>query len=130
MPVKCPCGSGLDYSDCCELLHAGLVNESVFAQSAEQLMRSRYTAYAFNLENYLLQTWHHTTRPPTLDLLHEQKVNWLGLKIIGTEAGDTQDVTGKVEFIARYKIAGKATRLHEMSRFLKEDNRWYYLDGE
>ena len=87
-------------------------------------MRSRYTAYTLELTGYLLSTWHPSTRPATLDL---QKTRWLGLTIREhTTGGDT----ATVDFIARYKVHGKAHRLHERSRFLREDGRWYYVDGD
>jgi len=91
-------------------------------------MRSRYSAYVLGLEPYLLTTWHASTRPASLDLAEEQQTRWLGLHV------KRHEVTGSdsaiVEFVARYKIAGRAYRLHETSRFLREEGRWYYLDGE
>ena len=91
-------------------------------------MRSRYCAYAMALEPYLHATWHASTRPPTLDLSTDADTRWLGLEIRRHEA--TGEDTAIVEFIARYKIGGRAHRLHEVSRFVREDGRWYYLDGE
>jgi SEC-C motif-containing protein len=93
-------------------------------------MRSRYTAYVQLDENYLLQTWHASTRPDTLRLQEQAPASWLGLKIIRTTAGGKDDHDGVVEFVARYKHNGKATRLHEISQFVKESARWYYLRGE
>jgi SEC-C motif-containing protein len=91
-------------------------------------MRSRYSAYVLGLEAYLLATWHTTTRPPALDLADERATRWLGLEIKGrTTAGEN---TATVEFVARYKVAGRAHRLHENSRFVREDGRWYYVAGE
>lgn len=93
-------------------------------------MRSRYSGYVFAREDYLLRTWHESTRPGTLDLSgNADTVNWLGLKIIRTEAGGPADQQGVVEFVARYKIGGKAHRLHETSRFIRKDGQWLYLDG-
>lgn len=123
----CPCESGKAYSACCELYHAGLTHK-VFAPNAEALMRSRYSAYVFSLEDYLLQTWHPTTRPASLDLADEIATKWLGLQIKHTENSDANNAI--VEFIARYKIGGKAERLHEISRFQKIEQQWYYLDGQ
>jgi SEC-C motif-containing protein len=91
-------------------------------------MRSRYTAYVFGDEAYLLRTWHASTRPAKLDLVHAP-VKWLGLTIVRTEAGGAPDQEGLVEFIARCKPAGRAQRLHEASRFRKESGRWFYVDG-
>ena len=91
-------------------------------------MRSRYCAYAMALEPYLQTTWHASTRPPMLDLSADQDTRWLGLEIRRYEA--TGADTAIVEFVARYKIGGRAHRLHEVSRFVLENGRWYYLDGE
>ena len=94
-------------------------------------MRSRYTAYVLGLEDYLLQTWHPDTRPAILDsgldLVGEVQTKWLGLQIKQFVALSASCAT--VEFVARYKIAGKAERLHENSQFRKINQRWYYLDG-
>lgn len=92
-------------------------------------MRSRYTAYALGHEEYLLRTWHASTRPERLGLADTPPVRWLGLVILKTSGGDRQDTDGLVEFVARYKPAGRAGRLHEISRFCKEDGRWYYIEG-
>jgi SEC-C motif-containing protein len=96
------------------------------AASAEALMRSRYSAYKLGLHDYLLQTWHASTRPQTLDL--SEPLNWLGLKVISHLNTDTQHA--QVEFIARYKLHGRAYRLHELSSFVFEQERWLYVDGE
>ena len=90
-------------------------------------MRSRYTAYVLALESYLLASWHASTRPPRIDLAAEAKIRWLGLEIKRHQA--TGPDSASVEFVARYKIAGRAQRLHEASRFVREDGRWFYLDG-
>ena len=91
-------------------------------------MRSRYCAFVRGDEPYLLATWHPATRPGRVQL--DTQARWLGLSIRATEAGGPDDMTGTVEFVARYKIDGKGTRLHEISRFEKIDGRWYYLDGQ
>jgi len=91
-------------------------------------MRSRYTAFTLQDEAYLLASWHASTRPASLDLHEAPQPKWLGLKVI---AHATQDEThATVEFVARNKLAGRAQRLHEVSRFVFEDGCWYYLDGE
>ena len=123
----CPCESGKAYSACCGLYHAGLTNH-VFAPSAEALMRSRYSAYAFALDDYFLKTWHPTTRPASLNLAEDIATKWLGLQIQRAENSDANNAI--VEFVARYKICGKAERLHEVSRFQKIDQQWFYLDGQ
>lgn len=101
-------------------------------------MRSRYSAYVLGLADYLLATWHPETRPPTMDLADGPK--WLGLTVIATRQGlqDFGQVAAltepmsfaTVEFVARYKVGGRAHRMHEISRFEQIDGRWYYLDGE
>lgn len=91
-------------------------------------MRSRYAAYVVGDAGYLLRTWHASTRPETLELVHAP-VKWLGLSILRTEAGGARDSEGTVEFIARCKPAGRAERLHETSRFRREDGQWFYVDG-
>ena len=92
------------------------------------LMRSRYSAFATGQADYLLATWHPTTRPATLPL--ELGVRWLGLKILGTDAGGEGDQEGWVTFVARAKFQGRAQRLQERSRFVREHGRWFYVDGE
>ena len=120
--LLCPCGSRKNYADCCGRYHIG---DS--APSAEALMRSRYSAFVLGLEAYLLATWQRSTRPAQLDLAAEPKMQWLGLEI------KRQQTTGAdsalVEFVARSKINGRAQRMHEVSRFVREDGRWYYVDG-
>jgi SEC-C motif-containing protein len=91
-------------------------------------MRSRYCGFVLSDEPYLLATWHPETRPGRVRL--DGKVRWLGLSIRDTEAGELDDCTGSVEFVARFKVEGKGHRLHEISRFEKVDGRWYYLDGQ
>lgn len=90
-------------------------------------MRSRYSAYVLCDEAYLLATWHADTRPANLGLDQEPRAKWLGLKIKRHE--DKGGGRAEVEFVARYKIAGRAHRLHETSRFLHEQGQWRYLDG-
>ena len=117
----CPCGRPRPYAECCGRLHAG-----VAAADAESLMRSRYCAYVLGREDYLLATWHATTRPAMLDLAHGPQPKWLGLEVMSsTESGDEAGV----EFVALCRIGGRARRLREQSRFLREQGRWYYLDG-
>ena len=90
-------------------------------------MRSRYSAFVLQLERYLLETWHPTTRPPKVAFDPQHK--WLGLKVV--DAKGTSPSTAEVEFIARYRIGGaSAARLHERSRFVHENGRWFYVDGD
>lgn len=90
-------------------------------------MRSRYSAYVLKLGDYLLATWHATTRPSELDLDADSS-KWLGLDVRRHQVLD--DCHATVEFVARYRIAGRGYRLHELSRFVREEGRWYYVDGE
>jgi SEC-C motif-containing protein len=90
-------------------------------------MRSRYSAYVLKLEDYLLATWHPETRPSELDLAADDS-KWLGLEV--KKHAQQDDTHATVEFVARYRIAGRGHRLHEISRFVREDGRWFYLDGK
>jgi SEC-C motif domain protein len=118
----CPCGSSLPLSACCGRWHAGEA-----APNAEALMRSRYTAFVLSNKNYLLASWHVSTRPPAISFDSKQK--WLGLKVVDVQTMGPD--AAEVEFIARYRIGGgSAARLHERSRFRKEQGRWYYVDGD
>lgn len=92
-------------------------------------MRSRYSAFVLNDAAYLLETWHPSTRPAALDLDRAPVDRWLGLKVLASVAGNHDDSSGTVEFVARYKLGGKAGRLHEISRFSRQDGRWFYVDG-
>jgi SEC-C motif-containing protein len=120
--VACPCGSGRALSDCCGRYHAGAP-----APDAESLMRSRYSAYVLGLEDYLRATWHPDTCPATLDLAVPPRPQWLGLAVKAHVPLDATHAT--VEFVARYKLNGRAFRLHETSRFERVDGRWLYVDG-
>lgn len=124
-PDACPCGSGLAYADCCGRLHAGAA-----ASDALCLMRSRYAAFVLGREDYLLSSWHASTRPQRLGLADESPApTWLGLKILRHEQDDADHQ--RVEFLARYRVGGgSARRLHELSRFVREQGRWFYVDGE
>lgn len=91
-------------------------------------MRSRYSAFVHENEDYLRATWHPDTRPSRVRFDSAQR--WLGLKICATQQGEPGDLCGTVEFVARFKRNGKGHRLHEVSRFTRIDDRWYYLDGD
>ncbi len=123
MPLPCPCGLPHSYEDCCGRHTSG----NAPAPTAEALMRSRYTAYTLGLEPYLLATWHPSTRPAALDLTSEPQPKWLGLQVKRHRQID--EIHAEVEFVARCKIGGRAWRLHETSRFVREEGQWYYLDG-
>ncbi|MHB1678225.1 MAG: YchJ family protein [Sulfuriferula sp.] len=92
-------------------------------------MRSRYTAFTLLDEAYLLSTWHPDTRPQILQLAQESpRSQWLGLKVIRYQLQDANHAT--VEFVARQKVAGRAYRLHEVSRFILVGGLWFYVDGD
>lgn len=122
--APCPCGHDDSYADCCGRWHTGL-EAGNHAPTPESLMRSRYSAYVAGLADYLIATWHPSTAPGELELW---PVKWLGLDVRRTE---TEGDAGVVEFVARHRdSSGRAQRLHEISRFVRMDGRWYYIDGE
>ena len=123
--TPCPCGNALAYDDCCGRYHDGAL--ALQAPTPEALMRSRYSAFVLDRTGYLLQTWHPDTRPDTLEP-NPPGLAWLGLQVRGAALQDSEH--GTVEFVARSKLGGRAHRLHETSRFVREHGRWYYLDGE
>ena len=121
----CPCSVDRSYVNCCARWHDGIA-----APDAESLMRSRYSAYVLGLADYLMATWHVSTRPATLDLAEKpgERTTWLGLSVKNHRVIDANHA--EVEFIARYRVGGgRAKRLHERSRFLSEDGCWFYVDG-
>lgn len=119
----CPCGSTLPYSRCCGEFIEGDRNPA----TAEQLMRSRYTAYVRGATAYLEQTWHRSTRPR--QITHDGAVHWNGLKILHVHAGGADDNEGTVAFVAEYSVNGTDQRINEISRFIREQGRWIYLDA-
>lgn len=125
-PTTCPCDSGLAYAACCGPLHAGAP-----AADAKALMRSRYSAYVLGDADYLLASWHAATRPAQLSLADApgQRTTWLGLKV--ESHAPTGPDTAEVSFTARLRVGGgSAQRMHEHSRFVREDGHWFYVDGE
>lgn len=126
--ASCPCGRrdarerSLPLARCC-----GPFLDGAPAPDAQALMRSRYTAYVMGREDHLRATWHPDTRPASLDL--DAGVKWLGLEV--RDAKTIDDTHAEVEFVARYRVGGRAVRLHERSRFTREaDGRWYYVAGD
>ena len=120
-PPACPCGSGAVYSDCCGPLHRG-----VPAGRAEQLMRARYAAYVLHDNAFIVASWHPTTRPAMLETEPDPQTRWLGLEV---KRHAESSETATVEFVARFKNGGRAQRLHEVSRFVREAGLWWYVDG-
>ena len=135
--AACPCG-GASFDTCCGPFLSG----AALPPTAEALMRSRYTAYTLKDEPYLLSTWHPSTCPTEPVIDEKEPIRWLGLEIKSAlrlrqrkvNLPDHPD-SDTVEFVARFKIGGRAHRLHEVSRFLREPDpaggapRWFYLDG-
>ena len=120
--APCPCGSARPYSQCCGPLHAGGA-----PPDAQSLMRSRYCAFVLCNEQYLLATWHPSTRPGSIPFNRSQK--WLGLRVVN--ASVTGNDSAEVEFIARSRVSNAAAvRHHERSRFVRENERWLYVDGD
>ena len=115
--TPCPCCSGKNLQECC----APIINNSAPAPNAEALMRSRYTAYTRHNADYLLKTWHPSTRPQSLEF--DKQIQWLRLKIV-------HNSDNTVEFIATCRVNGKAHKLHEKSRFVQEHGQWFYVDGD
>jgi SEC-C motif-containing protein len=121
----CPCGSGRDYAQCCEPFHQG---KSV-PLTAEQLMRSRYSAYKKKLATYLLETWAETTRPGQIEF--DADIQWVKLNIMHCRKGRAQDSKGWVTFVAHYEQQGKRFEMQEKSEFIRNaQGRWVYLKGE
>lgn len=121
MPEPCPCDRKRRYADCCGPLHAGAP-----APDAQALMRSRYSAYVRGDADYLLATWHPSTRPVALPL--DPATKWLRLDVLGHRMSDAGQA--EVSFEARFIDHGRHMRMRERSRFVHEDGRWFYVDGE
>ena len=124
--ARCACGSNKNFTDCCGCYIEG----NTPAPSAEALMRSRYVAYTLGCEDYLLVTWHPSTRPVTLDTVDKVETKWLGLEVKRHEYNLKEPDRALVEFVACYKVGGRAYRLHEVSRFVREGEQWFYMDGD
>ena len=121
-PARCPCLSGDTYDECCGPFHRGERE----APTAERLMRSRFSAFALGDAAYPLRSWHPSTRPDELEL--DPGMRWYRLDIVRTERGGPFDRDGIVEFEAYYKGAEKGVQ-HEVSRFVRDDGRWFYVEA-
>jgi SEC-C motif-containing protein len=120
----CPCGSGTGLDACCGQLHRG----ERHAATAEELMRSRYAAYALGESDYLFRTWHPRTRPA--DVATGGGIVWTALEVTDTADGGVGDDQGQVEFTAHFESGGRPGRMHERSRFERRAGRWCYVDGD
>jgi len=126
--AACPCGSQQNFDVCCQPLLNGQAN----ATTAEALMRSRYSAFATGNIEYLIETLHSDKRQPQDGELLTQALEhtrWLGLQVRGCEKGLEADERGTVEFVATWSEGGQSGFLHEKSSFVKQNDRWYYVDG-
>ena len=119
--TPCYCGSGTAFSHCCQPYLLGLTQP----QTVEALMRSRFCAYLTHHAEYLLASWHPSTRPPNMEF--EPQLKWVDLQVQGAEQVEN---SGRVQFSARYKLNGRMQTLRENSRFTREEGCWYYLDGD
>ena len=120
----CPCDPAREFSECCGPYLSG----DAPPPTAEALMRSRYSAYVRGDFPYLLATWHSSNRQK-VDFGAQEGIRWTGLEILNTAAGGPEDQEGTVEFIVSYTQSGTARTMHEKSRFVQEDDRWFYVDG-
>ncbi len=125
--LECPCGSGQSYSECCEKVHLDIKK----ADTAEKLMRSRYSAFVLGKGDYLKKS-HHSKTVKSVDfkVLMEwsNSVIWKSLEIIRTKKGGSQDVEGYVEFKAFYMEGVKLRVLHQNSLFTRQNGHWVYND--
>ncbi|MCL2044173.1 MAG: YchJ family protein [Treponema sp.] len=128
MSKKCPCGTGRSYSECCEPYITGMAKPP----TAESLMRSRYSAYTEHAIDYIVNTCY---LPDKKDIDRKstsewsEQSTWLGLKIIAVEKGGITDTEGTVEFEAAYERNGLKDVHHEKAHFIKDDDEWFYEDG-
>jgi SEC-C motif domain protein len=122
-PRLCPCGTGSNYGACCGRLISGAAQ----ARTAEELMRSRYSAYALGALDHVFRTWHPKTRPD--DISPAPGVEFVGLTVDDMVGGGPDDDLGVVEFTARMRTPDGTDEMHERSRFTRRAGRWMYVDG-
>ena len=125
---NCPCGSGRPFAICCE----PIINGKSDAITAQDLMRSRYTAFTLANVNYLMRSHHSSTRPNKERKSIEKwakSVRWIGLNVLNTQAGEATDESGYVEFKALFMENGQLQQLHERSFFQRENGKWVYVSG-
>ena len=125
---QCPCGSGKDYNDCCQIFHEKSENPS----TAEQCMRARYSAFVKKEMDFLKDSYN----PTKIDEYDTESTKnwaenseWQGLEIVRTEGGQKDESSGVVEFISKYSNGGSLYTHHEVSTFSKLDDKWYFMDG-
>lgn len=123
--APCPCGSSLAYQVCCQPFH----HAQAFPETAQALMRSRYSAYVLHLQDYILSTWAKRTRP--VDLVLESDIKWAGLVVLAHKKGQKQDKTGWVKFKAHYLLSGQEGVMVEKSLFERDAlGHWCYVKGK
>jgi len=125
--MKCPCNPSQEYTDCCEKVHKNILKVT----TAEQLMRSRYSAFVLANINYLQISHHSSTRPSKQEKRDIEKwtksVSWIKLEVLNSTKGKKVDTTGIVEFKAFFMENGNMNVIHENSEFCKENKHWVYL---
>ena len=121
VPQSCPCQRGLSYDQCCGPFLGG----TAFAPTAERLMRSRYSAFALQNKDYLLRTWHPSTRPAALEL--DPEILWIRLAILGGTGGGLLDNRGTVDFRADFRVGANVRSVRENSLFRRQAKSWYYV---
>ena len=127
--TACPCGSENDYASCCEPLITGVKP----AETAEALMRARYSAYAKDQVKFILDTTHPSQRDQYTETgirRWARNSEWLGLTILATENGTADDDEGTVEFVAKYFEKGRRNRHHEIAQFRRREGQWFFYDGQ
>lgn len=128
--MKCPCDSGKPYESCCEPFLTGKAQP----ETAEQLMRARYTAYTKQDIGYLKKTLAKESQSDFDEKASKEwaaKSEWLGLQVLTTQKGAASDKTGVVEFVATYKQNGSKVEHHEVSKFKKNDKgEWRFVEGD
>lgn len=124
----CPCGSGNSYSECCEQIISGVRA----ADTAEQLMRARYSAYVLAKMDFIFESTHPDHRQGYDHAGTKEwaeTAEWQGLEIIGTKRGEADDSVGEVEFIARFTEKGDKREHHEAGQFKRKNGKWYFTEG-
>ena len=126
--MSCPCGKGSSTEECCGRFISGDAQPA----TAEELMRSRFTAYALGEIDYIVAT-HDPEAADQVDREHAEQWSkqstWHGIEVLSTEAGEADDDQGEVEFIARYEVRGKRFSHHERAQFRKHKGHWTFVDG-
>lgn len=127
--MSCPCGNDAELAACCGRFLSGAEHPA----TAEELMRSRYTAYVENQIDYVVESHEPKTRDDVdrdaADSWSKQ-AEWTGLEVRETREGGPEDQRGEVEFVARYRVQGADLAHHEVARFERQNDRWYYVDGD